>query len=87
MFVSFLPEPSHLLRPIMAWQSDTHSSGFPLNAIDGNTDGHYTKGSCSYTGHVTEPWFMLDLAAQYDVVAVELFNRYFQGNTLKIFNS
>ncbi|CAI5785853.1 Hypothetical predicted protein [Podarcis lilfordi] len=59
-----------------ALQSSTYNpQGGAMNAIDGSLVGVYTEGSCTHTDYESNPWWTVDLQAQYQVVHVSITNR------------
>ncbi|XP_069709319.1 uncharacterized protein [Phaenicophaeus curvirostris] len=46
------------------------------NAVDGNRDGDWRRGSCSHTLEEPEPWWRVDLGRRHAVYAVVLKNRH-----------
>uniref|UniRef100_A0A670J4Y9 Fucolectin tachylectin-4 pentraxin-1 domain-containing protein n=1 Tax=Podarcis muralis TaxID=64176 RepID=A0A670J4Y9_PODMU len=59
-----------------ASQSSTYSSlGAAGNAIDGSTASNFNQGSCTHTNSENNPWWMVDLKAQYQVLRVTITNR------------
>ena len=84
MYYIFFLENGNIFTPVTSWQSSTDSEAFPLKAIDGIKGELYNNEGCSCTlQNNTEPWFMLDLGSQYNVVAVELFTMHFHGDALE----
>ncbi|CAH1781229.1 unnamed protein product [Owenia fusiformis] len=47
------------------------------NAVDGNTDGDYMKGSCTATAEDTnvKPWWVIDLGKSYTLLQIVVWNR------------
>ncbi|XP_051720715.1 uncharacterized protein LOC127496864 isoform X9 [Ctenopharyngodon idella] len=58
----------------VATQSSLHGNGFAFNAIDGNKDGVYSRGSCTHTQHVLNTWWRLDLLKRHKVFSVVITN-------------
>ncbi|XP_022531901.1 uncharacterized protein si:ch73-359m17.2 isoform X5 [Astyanax mexicanus] len=58
-----------------AVQSSTYDSGHAQNAVDGNSNANYWKGSCSHTSYETDPWWRLELPAVYNITSVTIVNR------------
>ncbi|MEM7181654.1 MAG: RICIN domain-containing protein [Spirochaetota bacterium] len=59
-----------------ATQSSLFHDGFASKAIDGNTDGHAGHGkSITHTNLDYQPWWMVDLGADYAVQGVTISNR------------
>uniref|UniRef100_A0A8B9JQL0 Si:ch73-359m17.2 n=1 Tax=Astyanax mexicanus TaxID=7994 RepID=A0A8B9JQL0_ASTMX len=59
----------------IAVQSSTYDSGHAQNAVDGNSNANYWKGSCSHTSYETDPWWRLELPAVYNITSVTIVNR------------
>mmetsp|Transcript_6357 Transcript_6357/g.13907 ORF Transcript_6357/g.13907 Transcript_6357/m.13907 type:complete len:265 (+) Transcript_6357:160-954(+) len=59
----------------VATQSSTCHGGVPSRAIDGNTDGHWSRGSVQHTCTDANPWYMLDLGITRIINTVSLYNR------------
>ncbi|XP_007245651.3 uncharacterized protein si:ch73-359m17.2 isoform X1 [Astyanax mexicanus] len=45
------------------------------HAIDGNSDSHYFRGSCTHTMHEKDPWWRVELPGVYLVTSVTITNR------------
>ncbi len=59
-----------------ATQSSDYSDAVAKRAIDGNTDGDYTKGSVSHTsGNDENAWLEVDLGAEKTIDKIALWNR------------
>ncbi|XP_072550442.1 uncharacterized protein [Salminus brasiliensis] len=58
-----------------AVQSSTYDSGHAQNAVDGNSNADYKKGSCSHTNYETNPWWRVELPGVYNVTSVTIINR------------
>ena len=59
-----------------ASQSSTDYAGDAKRAIDGKTDGNFTKGkSVSHTGKDKEPWWEVDLGGEGEIENVVIWNR------------
>lgn len=43
--------------------------------VDGNRDDNYFHGSCTHTLHEVQPWIVVDLEGEYEIVGVEIVNR------------
>ena len=57
-------------------QHSTYGRGSPDNGVDGNSDGHYFRRSCTETHHqLTDPWWRVDLGSSEPVSEVFLVNR------------
>ena len=64
-----------LQKSASARQSSTHEKGEAKNAIDGNTEQDFNKGSVSHTNEQTDPWFVVDLGEEKDISTIKVFNR------------
>ncbi|XP_049439305.1 fucolectin-6-like [Epinephelus fuscoguttatus] len=58
-----------------AAQSSLFGFGPPYNAIDGNPNGDWFKGSCSHTNKEMDPWWRLVLPTHTKVFSVNVTNR------------
>nr|XP_060633183.1 uncharacterized protein LOC132776031 [Anolis sagrei ordinatus] len=59
-----------------AYQSSTYNPiGIARNAIDGSLEGDFSNGSCTHTNNENNPWWIVDLLAEYDVFSVSITNR------------
>uniref|UniRef100_A0A3Q2QGV8 Si:ch211-215k15.4 n=1 Tax=Fundulus heteroclitus TaxID=8078 RepID=A0A3Q2QGV8_FUNHE len=58
-----------------ATQSSLFEFGFAYNAIDGNRNNEWDKGSCSHTHYDHMPWWRLDLRKTRKVFSVTVVNR------------
>uniref|UniRef100_A0A667Y696 Si:ch211-215k15.4 n=1 Tax=Myripristis murdjan TaxID=586833 RepID=A0A667Y696_9TELE len=58
-----------------ATQSSVYPLGIPINAIDGNRDTNFDRGSCTATQDNFSPWWRLDLLKTHKVVSVSITNR------------
>ncbi|XP_060888002.1 uncharacterized protein LOC132958941 [Labrus mixtus] len=56
-------------------QSSSYPGGPARNAVDGNRDPNFAKGSCSHTQRESNPWWRVDLQNVYTVTAVMITNR------------
>lgn len=56
-------------------QSSTDFGGDASRAIDGNTDGIYTKNSTTHTAVSNDPWWELDLGSAKSVEQLAVWNR------------
>ncbi|XP_065686610.2 uncharacterized protein [Patagioenas fasciata] len=63
-----------LWRPA-AQSSTAGGAGSAINAVDGNRDGNWHRGSCSQTEREPEPWWTVDLGWRRAVAAVLVRNR------------
>ena len=56
-------------------------SGYPSNAVDGNTDGAYHRRSVSHTGYdpkkdgTIKPWWYVDLEAEFEIIEIFVYPR------------
>jgi hypothetical protein len=55
----------------------TYGNGEARNAIDGNTDGDFDASahSVTHTWDVDQPWWMVDLGANYHIDGIVIWNR------------
>ncbi len=58
-----------------ASQSSTDFGGDAARAIDGNTDGDYTKNSTTHTAGSNNPWWEVELGSAISIESIQLFNR------------
>ncbi|MGE3408892.1 MAG: DUF1553 domain-containing protein [Pirellulales bacterium] len=58
-----------------ATQSSTDYNGPANLAIDGNTDGEFTKGSTTHTAQSDDPWWEVDLKSQQPLDRLVVWNR------------
>lgn len=58
-----------------ASQSSTAYNGVASRAIDGNTSGIYGQGSVTHTATEANPWWEVDLGAEYSIGDINIFNR------------
>jgi hypothetical protein len=58
-----------------ASQSSVYGAGRAELAVDGNTDGDFSKGSTTHTMNGTNEWWELDLGAVTPVERLVLWNR------------
>ncbi|XP_076027603.1 uncharacterized protein LOC143016915 [Genypterus blacodes] len=65
-----------------ASQSSLYQTGVAYNAVDGNRDPDWSKGSCTHTQNDLGPWWRLDLGATYKVFSVQIVNRNSNGERL-----
>ncbi|XP_064911339.1 uncharacterized protein LOC135578892 isoform X2 [Columba livia] len=63
------------LRRPAAQSSTAGGTGDAINAVDGNRDGNWHRGSCSQTEREPEPWWTVDLGWRRAVAAVLVRNR------------
>ena len=66
-----------------AWQSSIkHNKGIAKQAVDGNLDGNFRKGSCTLTLVEYGPWWVVDLQTESEIVRVSITNRAIQYGNL-----
>jgi mono/diheme cytochrome c family protein len=65
----------NLARESKATQSSTDYMGEPGRAIDGDTDGEYTRNSTTHTRQGDAPWWELDLGAEQCIDRLVIWNR------------
>jgi hypothetical protein len=70
---------TNLAAPGTATQSSTDFNGPPQLAIDGNTDGNFSKSSVTHTRTEKDPWWEVDLGAEQEIDAITVWNRTDQG--------
>eukprot|EP00808_Paulinella_micropora_P020117 g52821.t1 len=58
-----------------ARQSFTNYGGVASRAVDGNTETHWSHGSCIFT-EGTNPWWRVDLGATFSLSYVQIWNRF-----------
>jgi alpha-L-fucosidase 2 len=56
-------------------QSSAYRDVGAERAVDGNTDGVTQHGSVTHTGYEAQPWWEVDLGAQSEIDAIEIWNR------------
>ncbi|MDF7806329.1 putative glycoside hydrolase [Pontiellaceae bacterium B12219] len=56
-------------------QSTTVHGGVASRAVDGNTSGVWGDGSVTHTASEENPWWEVDLGANYSIRAIQIFNR------------
>ncbi len=64
-----------IIRPVNVFQINTRGNGLATKAIDGNPNADYTKGSCTHTESVVNPWWCANLGSIYHVSRVVAVNR------------
>lgn len=72
------PVPANLpnvARRKPAKQISRYSSGYASRAVDGNEKSNWSARTMSHTGNETNPWWEVDLGAQYDIRKIEIWNR------------
>lgn len=52
-----------------------HDFGAAYNAIDGNRDSNYHRGSCTHSAELNDPWWRLDLLHSYMITSISITNR------------
>ncbi|UXX79802.1 discoidin domain-containing protein [Reichenbachiella carrageenanivorans] len=62
-----------------ATQSSTDYNGVASRAIDDNTNGAWGGGSVTHTANSSNPWWEVDLGAEYSIGDINIFGR--TGNT------
>lgn len=70
--------PSHLAAGKPATQSSTLSTYLttgPMQAVDGNTDGNFSKGSVTSTNRDTHAWWQVDLQNGVPIRSIVIWNR------------
>ncbi|XP_056381042.1 uncharacterized protein LOC130276137 [Hyla sarda] len=81
------PAPNIALKGI-ATQSSTNSYlGSAGNANDGSLAANYLRAQCSYTKKDSEPWWMVNLRAQYKIMSVTITNRVLECCRERIFGA
>ncbi len=60
-------------KPVL--QSGTDFGGVPEKAVDGNRSGDYQMGSVTHSNLAVNPWWRVDLGAQYNVNKIHIYNR------------
>ena len=58
-----------------AYQSSTLYGATADKAVDGNEDTDYNRWSCTLTNNDFQPWWLVDLGAEYLVSEVVITNR------------
>lgn len=58
-----------------ATQSSTYGSAIANRAVDGNLDGVYGNGSVAHTNDENNPWWQVDLGANYQLSDIVVWNR------------
>ena len=58
-----------------SFQSSISGIGNAAKAVDGSTNTFYFSNSCTHTKAESDPWWQVDLAADYNVQEVMLTNR------------
>lgn len=55
--------------------SSVNFGGAASRAVDGNTNGAYSGNSCTHSNDENDPWWEIDLGANYDVSKIVIWNR------------
>ncbi|XP_074757225.1 uncharacterized protein LOC141958275 [Athene noctua] len=72
-----LPGAPNVARGRAVAQSSTlNSFSLAANAVDGNADADWERGSCAHTEKEPEPWWHVDLGHRHAVYAVTVTNRH-----------
>ena len=60
-----------------AWQVGTiiPTEGFPFLALDGNTNGWWSQGSCMHTNDVYGPWWAVDIGGYAKIGKIKIYQR------------
>ncbi len=58
-----------------AYQSAVLHEGVPGRAVDGNANTLYGSNSCTHTPNSNNPWWAVDLAKHYKILAIDITNR------------
>lgn len=70
------PQPNNVALFKPAEQINTFGAGHANRAVDGNTDGHWHRGSVSHTNNGTEnPWWEVDLLEEHYISSITIYNR------------
>ncbi len=69
------PPPPNLALGQPVRQSSTAFGGNPELAVDGDTNGAFGGGSVTHTDTEAEPWWEVDLGAQFVIEDIEIWNR------------
>lgn len=67
-----------------AVQSSQYSDAAATRAVDGKTDGDYTKGSVSHSNKEDDPWWEVDLGSEQPIDTVVVWNRTDGGNAARL---
>ena len=65
----------NIARDKPAFQSSVSYGGVPSRAVDGVTSTNYNAGSCTATAMESDPWWGVDLQAEYRVQDLLITNR------------
>ena len=74
-FTSVVVEFPNLALDGTASQSTTNFGGVAERAIDGNTDGTFGNSSVTLTRNSVNPWWQVDLGAEYNIGRINIFGR------------
>lgn len=66
---------AELQKSATARQSSTHPKGDAKNAIDGNLNQEFEKGSVSHTNEESNPWLVIDLGETKEIATIKVLNR------------
>jgi hypothetical protein len=69
------PQPDNIALFKPAKQINTFGAGHANRAVDGNTDGHWHRGSVSHTNGSENPWWEVNLLEEYDITSITVYNR------------
>lgn len=69
------PNDSNLALNKPAVQSGTDFNGPAERAVDGNRSGNFNNGSVTHTNLATNPWWRVDLGAEFNVNKINIYNR------------
>lgn len=56
-------------------QSSVHDGGAANRAVDGNTNGNWGAASVTHTQGEENPWWEVNLLAEYDISSITIYNR------------
>ncbi|XP_009466921.1 PREDICTED: uncharacterized protein LOC104015857 [Nipponia nippon] len=68
--------PNVALGRTVTQSSTLNTLSLAANAVDGNTDTDWERGSCAHTEKELEPWWRVDLGRRHAVYAVTVTNRH-----------
>ena len=69
-----------------ATQSSILHSGEASRANDGNTDGVFGNGSVTHTAGESQPWWIVDLGANYHIGEISVYNRAGESTLARLSN-
>ena len=72
----FLDENMALSKPTEQSSTVVWLAGSSAKAVDGCRDSDFYQYCCTHTDNETQPWWGVDLEANYNVEMVKVFNRY-----------